>query len=91
MSYEFGKDIKTAKGDFKAGQPLPLEWTGKETIRQIRERYGEEAVMDAGLANASVNARLASIEESLSDIKRELGIKPAGDATGARVAVKGRA
>lgn len=90
--YSFGKRVETRKGTFERGQPLPLEWTGKETIRQLREQYGSDAVVDAGLANASVEARLAAIEESLNDIKRELGIKPAGDATGAnKVAAKGRA
>ena len=91
MNYSFGKIVETTKGTFQAGQPLPLEWTGKETIRQLREKYGEDAVVDAALANASVEMRLKGIEESLQDIKRELGIKPKGETTGTGVAPKGRA
>lgn len=87
MSYSFAKTIETKKGTFNAGQPLPPEWAGKETIRQLRERYGEDVLVDSGLANASVEARLSAIERSLEDIKRELGVKPVGGAN----AAKGRA
>ena len=89
--WTFGKTIETTKGAFQAGQPLPLEWTGKETIRQLRERYGDDVLVDAGLANASVEARLKAIEQSLEDIKRELGVKSTGDATGNKVVARGRA
>ena len=89
--WTFGKTIETAKGAFQAGQPLPLEWTGKETIRQLRERYGDDVLVDAGLANASVEARLKAIEQSLEDIKRELGVKSTGDATRSKVVARGRA
>ena len=91
MNYSFGKTIETRKGTFQAGTPVPPEWTGKETIRQLREQYGDDAVVDAALANASVEMRLKAIEQSLEDIKRELGVKPASDMTGAKVVIKGRA
>ena len=90
MNYSFGKNVETRKGTFQAGQPVPPEWTGKETIRQLREQYGDDAVVDAALANASVEMRLKAIEESLNDIKRELGVKSTGDAIG-RSSPRGRA
>ena len=91
MNYSFGKNIETRKGTFQAGQPVPPEWTGKETIRQLREQYGNDAVVDTALINASVEVRLAAIEKSLEEIKRELGIKPKGETTGIGVTPKGRA
>ena len=75
--YVFGKTIETTKGVFVEGQPLPMEWTGKETIRQLRERYGEDAVLvpaDAHASLAAVCQRLTAIEESLVEIKMAVGI-----------------
>ena len=65
----FGKAIETRHGNFNAGDPLPSEWTGKETIRQLRERFGEDAVIDKKNASDSFigfGDRLADIEKLLA-------------------------
>jgi len=75
--YVFGKTIETRKGTFKEGQPLPPEWTGKETIRQLNEQYGEDTVVvpaDTHESLAGVAQRLAAIEYSVNEIKEALGV-----------------
>ena len=79
----FGKAIQTRHGNFNAGDPLPSEWQGsKETVKQLREKYGSDAVMDQKLASdsfVSFGDRISAIEQSLADIKDALGIKSAAD------------
>lgn len=75
--YVFGRTIETAKGAFKAGEPLPPEWTGKETIRQLDERFGEGTVLiaqDAHESLSSVAQRLSALEASINEIKEALGV-----------------
>lgn len=77
MAYIFGKTINTAKGEFKAGQPLPPEWTGKETVRQLRETFGEDVLVTAegeGETLRMIGARLAAVEKSLEEIKEALSV-----------------
>ena len=73
----FGKLIETRHGNFNAGDPLPPEWTGKETIRQLKEQFGEDAVIDKKSASdsfVSFGDRLTAMETSLAEIKDALGI-----------------
>ena len=75
--YVFGKTVETSKGTFRTGQPLPLEWTGKETIRQLREKYGEDSVIvpeDAHESLAAIFKMVAAIEGSVNEIKKAVGI-----------------
>lgn len=75
--YVFGKTITTAKGEFKAGQPLPPEWNGKETIRQLRETFGEDVLVTAAGERETLQAiaaRLGAVEASLEEIKAALDI-----------------
>ena len=80
----FGKAIETRHGNFNAGDPLPSEWQGsKETVRQLREKYGQDAIVDKKAASdsfLSLGDRLSAIEQSLTDIKDSLGIKSTGEA-----------
>lgn len=75
----FGKAIETRHGNFNAGDPLPSEWRGsKETVKQLREKFGKDAVIDKKAASdsfLSLGERLSAIEQSLTDIKDSLGIK----------------
>ena len=74
----FGKAIETRHGNFNAGDPLPSEWTGKETVKQLREQFGKDAVIDKKAASdsfLSLGERLSVMEESLEEIKSALGIK----------------
>ena len=67
----FGKAIETRHGSFNAGDPLPSEWTGKETIRQLREQFGQDAVIKRKSASDSFigfGDRLADIEKLLADL-----------------------
>ena len=79
----FGKAIETRHGNFNAGDPLPSEWRGsKDTVKQLREKFGKDAVIDKEAASdsfLSLGERLSAIEQSLADIKDALGIKSAGD------------
>ena len=75
--YVFGKTVETAKGTFNMGQPLPLEWTGKETIRQLREQYGEDAVVipeDEHESIGKIYQMVAALTADMSEIKESLGI-----------------
>ena len=75
--YVFGRTIETRKGAFKVGQPLPPEWTGKETIRQLNEQYGESTVVIAADAHESLSTvaqRLSALEASINEIKETLGV-----------------
>ena len=75
--YVFGKTIETAKGVFREGQALPMEWTGKETIRQLRETYGEDAVLipaDSRESLSAIGQRLTAIETSVDEIKAAVGV-----------------
>ena len=75
--YVFGKQIETTKGVFQMGQPLPLEWTGKETIRQLRERYGEDAVVipeDEHESIGRIYQMVAAITADVKEMKEALGI-----------------
>ena len=83
MQYVFGKTITTAKGTFAAGEALPEHWTGKETMRQLRETYGNDVLVESrGAAEsfAAYGERLAAIEQALVEIKAALGVgtKPNG-------------
>jgi len=75
----FGKAIETRHGNFNAGDPLPSEWAGsKETVRQLREKFGKDAVIDKSAASdsfVSFGERISAIEQSLVEIKTALGIK----------------
>ena len=75
----FGKAVETRHGNFNVGDPLPSEWAGsKETIRQLREQFGKDAVIDKKAASdsfLSLGERLSVMEESLEEIKSALGIK----------------
>ena len=68
----FGKAIETRHGNFNAGDPLPSEWQGsKETIRQLREKFGPDAVVEKKSASdsfVSFGDRLADIEKLLADL-----------------------
>ena len=67
----FGKAIETRHGNFNAGDPLPSEWTGKETIRQLREQFGQDAVIEKKSASDSFvgfGDRLADIEKLLASV-----------------------
>lgn len=70
MQYVFGKTITTAKGTFEAGEPLPEYWTGKETMRQLRETYGQDVLVESRGAART----FAAIAESLARIEAALGI-----------------
>lgn len=75
--YVFGKTVETRKGTFAAGQPLPLEWTGKETIRQLREQYGEDAVVipeDAQATIGQIFQMIAALQSDMKEMKEALGI-----------------
>ena len=67
----FGKAIETRHGNFNPGDPLPPEWTGKETIRQLREKFGPDAVVEKKSASDSFvgfGDRLADIEKLLASV-----------------------
>ncbi len=75
--YVFGKTVETRKGTFVEGQPLPLEWTGKETIRQLREQYGEDAVVipeDAHATLGQIFKMCAAMQSDVKEMKEALGI-----------------
>jgi hypothetical protein len=76
MGYVFGKTIETAKGVFEKGQPLPPEWTGKETIRQLRENYGEDAVVipQGEQSYAELCQMVAALAADVREIKEALGL-----------------
>lgn len=72
----FGKHIESTHGNFNAGDPLPPEWTGKETIHQLREQFGEDAVIDKKSASDSFigfGDRLADIEKLLASFADKMG------------------
>jgi len=67
----FGKAIETKHGNFNPGDPLPPEWTGKETIRQLREKFGPDAIVEKKSTSdsfVSFGDRLADIEKLLADL-----------------------
>jgi len=67
----FGKAIETRHGNFNPGDPLPSEWTGKETIGQLREKFGPDVVVEKKSASdsfVSFGDRLADIEKLLADL-----------------------
>ena len=67
----FGKAIETRHGNFNAGDPLPSEWTGKDTIRELREKFGQDAVIERKSASDSFvgfGDRLADIEKLLANV-----------------------
>lgn len=75
--YVFGKTVETRKGTFTVGQPLPLEWAGKETIRQLREQYGEDAVIipeDAHQSLGEIFKMVATLQSDMKEMKEALGI-----------------
>ena len=75
--YVFGKTIETRKGTFVQGQPIPLEWTGKETIRQLREQYGEDAVVipeDTQGSIGEIFKMVAALQSDMREMKEALGI-----------------
>ena len=72
----FGKYIESTHGNFNAGDPLPPEWTGKETIRQLKKKFGEDAVIDKKSASDSFvgfGDRLADIEKLLASFIDRMG------------------
>lgn len=95
MQYVFGKTISTAKGTFKAGEPLPGHWTGKETMRQLRETYGEDVLVESKSAAETFAAHgeiLAAILSALQRIERALRVEaePQGNGGAARAKRPGR-
>ena len=67
----FGKLIETRHGNFNAGDPLPPEWTGKETIWQLKKQFGDDAVIEkrsAADSFVSFGDRLADIEKLLANV-----------------------
>lgn len=75
--YVFGKTIETRKGTFAVGQPLPPEWTGKDTIKQLREQYGDDVLVvpeDAHSSLSAVSRKLTALETAINEIKEALGI-----------------
>ena len=77
VAYIFGKTIETKKGAFKEGQPLPPEWSGPETRRQLREQFGDDVLVlqpDTHDMLAGVNKQLAAIQTDLAEIREALGL-----------------
>ena len=75
--YVFGKTIETGKGTFRAGDPVPSEWTGKETIRQLKEKYGDDAVLlpqQTGQSMAAVASAIVEIKAAIVEIRDALGV-----------------
>ena len=75
--YVFGKTIETTKGTFRAGDALPSEWTGKETIRQLKEKFGEDTVLlpqQTGQSMATVVNDIAEIKAAIVEIRDALGV-----------------
>lgn len=75
--YVFGKTIQTAKGSYEQGQPLPLEWSGKETIRQLKEKFGDDvlvAYQDEHVSMSAIMQELKSLKESVNEMKEALGV-----------------
>ena len=93
MSLIFNKTVTTAKETFKAGQPLPGYMSGKETVRQFREQFGEDVFIkgaDAGESFAKFGSELAEIKLLLREIAAALSIKAQANGEGGAVAVQAK-
>lgn len=78
MQYVFGKTITTAKGTYRAGEPLPGHWTGKETMRQLRATYGEDVLIEGKTAAETFTAygeMLSAVLSALQRIEKVLSVE----------------
>lgn len=85
MDWVFNKTIETAKGVFKAGQALPEHWNGPETRKQLREKYGDDVLVESkGAAEsfAAFGEMLASILSTLRRIENALNVEAKSEGNG---------
>lgn len=73
--YTFTKQIETRKGTFKEGQAVPPEWTGKETLRQLKQQFGNDVITfeaKQGGSQSDVLAALGIMNQNLARIDARL-------------------